>query len=92
MLPVAAPSAHAATLAELPDGRIAAAWFAGTREGAADVAVWFSTLNRGTWSTPRQIATREERPLQRSHSCARSAIPFCSPRATAFTCGTSALG
>lgn len=59
MLPVAAPSAHAATLAELPDGRIAAAWFAGTREGAADVAVWFSTLNRGTWSTPRQIATRE---------------------------------
>ena len=44
MLPTAAPSAHAATLAELPDGRLAAAWFAGTREGAADVAVWFATL------------------------------------------------
>ena len=59
MLPTAAPSAHAATLAELPDGRIAAAWFAGTREGAADVAVWFTTLDAGAWSIPRQIATRE---------------------------------
>ena len=59
MLPTAAPSAHAATLAELPDGRIAAAWFAGTREGAADVAVWFATLDHGQWSAPRAIATRE---------------------------------
>jgi len=59
MLPTAAPSAHAATLAELPDGRLAAAWFAGTREGAADVAVWFATLDHGQWSAPRAIATRE---------------------------------
>ena len=59
MLPTAAPSAHAATLAELPDGRLAAAWFAGTREGAADVAVWFATLDAGVWSTPQAIATRE---------------------------------
>ena len=60
MLPTAAPSAHAATLAELPDGRLAAAWFAGTREGAADVAVWFATLDAGGWSAPRAIATRED--------------------------------
>ena len=59
MLPTAAASAHAATLAELPDGRLAAAWFAGTREGAADVAVWFATLDAGGWSTPQAIATRE---------------------------------
>ena len=59
MLPTAAASAHAATLAELPDGRVAAAWFAGTREGAADVAVWFATLDHEQWSAPRTIATRE---------------------------------
>lgn len=58
LLPIAAASAHAATLAELPDGRIAAAWFAGSREGAADVSVWFSTLDAGGWSIPRPIASR----------------------------------
>ena len=59
LLPTAAPSAHAAALAELADGRIAAAWFAGTREGAADVAVWFATLGSEGWSQPQTIATRE---------------------------------
>lgn len=58
LLPTAAPSAHAAALAELADGRIAAAWFAGTREGAADVAVWFATLGADGWSPPQAIATR----------------------------------
>ena len=59
LLPVAAPSAHAAALAELPDGRIAAAWFAGSREGAADVAVWLALRDGAHWSAPRPIATRE---------------------------------
>lgn len=59
MLPQAAPSAHAATLAQLPDGRIAAAWFAGAREGAEDVAVWFSVRGREGWSPPQAIASRE---------------------------------
>jgi predicted neuraminidase len=59
MLPVAAESAHAASLARLPDGRLAAAWFAGSREGAADVAIWYATLERSGWSEPRAIASRE---------------------------------
>lgn len=59
MLPQVAASAHAATLTELPDGRIAAAWFAGSREGADDVAIWFTTLDRKGWQEPRPIATRE---------------------------------
>ena len=59
MLPTAAASAHAATLAELPDGRLAAAWFAGSREGASDVAVWFSLLDTQGWQAPQAIATRE---------------------------------
>lgn len=57
-LPIAGASAHAATLAELPDGRLAAAWFAGSREGAADVAIWFSVREADGWSPPRAIATR----------------------------------
>jgi len=59
MLPSAAPSAHAVTLAELPDGRIGAAWFAGSREGAEDVAVWYSVQGRDGWSAPLPIANRE---------------------------------
>lgn len=58
-LPNAAASAHAATLAELPDGRLAAAWFAGSREGAADVAVWLALRDAKGWSPPRAIATRD---------------------------------
>lgn len=58
LLPAAAASAHAATLAELPDGRLAAAWFAGSREGAADVAVWFAIRDAAGWRTPHPVATR----------------------------------
>lgn len=59
MLPRAGESAHAASLAQLLDGRIVAAWFAGSREGAADVAIWFSTLGKEGWSTAQPIANRE---------------------------------
>lgn len=58
-LPEAAESAHAASLAQLPDGRLVAAWFAGSREGAADVAVWLSVLGKNGWTTPKAVATRE---------------------------------
>lgn len=58
-LPRAAESAHAPTLTQLPDGKIAAAWFAGSREGAADVAIWYSTRNKAGWSKPVAIANRE---------------------------------
>ena len=60
LLPVAAPSAHASSLAELADGTLLAAWFAGTREGADDVAIYLSRLEASGWSPPRAIATRPE--------------------------------
>lgn len=60
LLPVAAPSAHAASLAQLQDGTLLAAWFAGTREGADDVAIYLSRQEEGNWSTPVPIATRSE--------------------------------
>lgn len=60
-------SAHAATLAELPDGRIAAAWFAGSEEGARDVAIHFSLFDGKQWLPPTPIITRE----QTQHDTAR---------------------
>lgn len=60
MLPNPQPSAHAATLAELPNGHVAAAWFAGSREGAGDVAIHFSTFDGQQWQAPRSILTRKQ--------------------------------
>ena len=57
-LPIVAPFAHSASLVELPDGRLAAAWYAGAHEAAGDVAIWFSTRDGAGWSAPRIVATR----------------------------------
>ncbi len=59
-LPAPAPSAHAASLAELTDGRIACAWFGGSREGAADVAIHFATWDGKQWSASRVILDRAQ--------------------------------
>jgi predicted neuraminidase len=59
-LPAFGPSAHSASLTELADGRIALAWFAGSREGASDVAIVMSILDHGTWSAPRPIVQRAD--------------------------------
>jgi predicted neuraminidase len=53
--------AHSATLVELPDGRLAAAWYAGSGEGARDVTIQLSLRGgEGTWSAPRGIFHREQ--------------------------------
>jgi predicted neuraminidase len=48
------PSCHASTLLELPDGKLLAAWFAGTEEGASDTAELGARLAKDAtqWSTP----------------------------------------
>ena len=51
------PQSHASTLAELPDGTLAAAWFGGTREGASDVGIWFARKAGGRWTAPVEIAS-----------------------------------
>lgn len=48
---------HASTLVQLPSGKIMAAWFAGSYEGAADVCVWNSIYKKGRWGKPNTIAT-----------------------------------
>jgi predicted neuraminidase len=55
------PMSHVASITELPDGRLAAAWYAGTREGAGDVGIYLATKSDGDtrWSQPNAIVTRE---------------------------------
>jgi predicted neuraminidase len=52
------PSVHCATLAELPDGTLLAAWFAGSREMARDVVLMMNRLAPGSesWSAPTVLA------------------------------------
>ena len=39
--------AHSATLAEMPDGSLVAAWYAGSGEGAADVSIYLARREIG---------------------------------------------
>ncbi|HEV2486436.1 MAG TPA: sialidase family protein [Terracidiphilus sp.] len=55
-LPGTQRNSHASTLVELKDGDVMAAWFAGTREGAPDVAIYGARLHDGMWSTPTELA------------------------------------
>ena len=48
-------SVHASTIAETQGGLVAA-WFGGTREGAADVGIWLSRQVKGLWSAPADVA------------------------------------
>lgn len=51
------PSVHCATLAELPDGTLLSAWFAGSYEMARDVVLMMARLSPGsdTWSAPELL-------------------------------------
>lgn len=60
VLPNPAASAHSVSLATLGPGSIGAAWFAGSKEGAEDVAIYFATFDGRAWSEPRAIVTRPQ--------------------------------
>jgi predicted neuraminidase len=49
------PSCHASTIAETPNGLIAA-WFGGTHEKHNDVEIWVSRKQKGIWSAPTAVA------------------------------------
>ncbi len=47
--------AHASTIAETPQGLVAA-WFGGTFEGHSDVGIWLSRHEGEAWSPPVEVA------------------------------------
>jgi predicted neuraminidase len=56
------PSAHVSSICELPGGRMAAIWYAGSREGASDVGIYVATRDAGVsnaWSTPVSSVTHQ---------------------------------
>lgn len=58
------PECHAATIAESPDGLVAA-WFGGTKEKHPDVGIWVSRFVKGSWTTPVEVANGVESPSKR---------------------------
>jgi len=54
------PSVHAASLIALNDGAVRAFWFAGSREGAADVSIYSSVFDvkSAIWSAPTVVIDR----------------------------------
>jgi predicted neuraminidase len=62
--PGSAPFAasHASTVVELKNGDLMSAWFGGTGEGKADVAIWGATRTRAKWSAPVEFAREPDVP------------------------------
>jgi hypothetical protein len=59
MLPVTGLVTQAPSLVMLPDGRLGAAWTAGSADDASDLVIHFSILERDGWRPPQAVATRE---------------------------------
>jgi predicted neuraminidase len=59
--PIPGDFVHGATMIELPNGNLAAAWYGGTDEVMPDVKIYLSILNQRSqkWSLPLVIETRE---------------------------------
>ena len=79
--PGRAPTAqcHASTIAELPDGTLAAAWFGGSREGAPDVRIWLSRRIHGSWTPPVEVATGMQPPLPGPTTALQPLMPCWNP-------------
>ena len=56
------PSNHGSTIYQLPDGTIMCAWYAGSREAAADVDIYASRWEGGRWTRPEVIASTPGKP------------------------------
>ena len=50
------PECHASTLVEVAPGKLVAAWFGGTREGAPDVGIWVARREEGRWLDAVEVA------------------------------------
>jgi predicted neuraminidase len=56
----AAPSVHCSTITELPDGKLLAAWYGGSRECAEDVSIYSSIFDprMRQWETAQLVTDR----------------------------------
>jgi predicted neuraminidase len=76
--------AHVASLAELPDGSLAAVWYGGSYEYWPDVNIYFASQTNGVWSVEHSIMTveRAEHDLGRPVKCPGNAILLANPDGT----------
>lgn len=51
------PSCHASTIVEASVGKLMAAWFGGTDEGARDVQIWSAKFDGTKWTAPEVAGT-----------------------------------
>ncbi|HEY1044632.1 MAG TPA: sialidase family protein [Telluria sp.] len=58
-MPPQVPSAHASSMARLPDGGVIAFWWAGSRESGPDVKVYAARWTDGGWGQPWLVASRD---------------------------------
>lgn len=56
------PSCHASTVVEPEPGKLLAAWFGGSREGAKDVQIWGSSFDGKKWTEPAVLGTEPGQP------------------------------
>ena len=75
---------HVASICEMPEGKFAASWYGGTREGAKDVAIFLSSLSPGEedgWSKPKVVADRvsASRELRRYVKKVGNSVVFSDP-------------
>ncbi len=52
---------HSSSITQMPDGKLFAVWFQGSREGGPDIALYTSVFDRDakTWSAPKELLGRE---------------------------------
>jgi predicted neuraminidase len=53
---------HASTLLVLPNEEFSCAWFAGSKEGNADTAIWLSSRRNSVWTEPERITKVSNEP------------------------------
>lgn len=57
------PICHASNICKIDSEEVIAVWFAGTKEGAADTAIWMSRRKAEKWSEPQKL----EDDMQEAH-------------------------